>query len=137
LMNLSRRSTRSKKRMPTLRADQEEAAGDIRRDMYFELPATLFWRHFDPQCKRLLRTRCPTWRHVGCLHYAGWSDRPSTSHPTDLPLQRQIVRTGSPARRVWDKERLAEVDTLASTPGWAIKKDVKPSAAQSMVSSMV
>jgi tetratricopeptide (TPR) repeat protein len=112
------------------RADQEEAAGDIRRDMFFELVtgdivladisilnANVFYE---------LGVRHGVAPHgVLCVH-AGWSDRPFDVAPDrTFRYEGKFFEQDRPRDEAWEKERLAWVDALAENLAAAIKKDAQ------------
>jgi tetratricopeptide (TPR) repeat protein len=112
------------------RADQEEAAGDIRRDMFFELVtgdivlADISILNANVFYELGVRHGVAP-RGVLCVH-AGWSDRPFDVAPDrTFRYDGKLFEPDRHRDEVWEKERLAEVDTLASTLAAGIEKDVQ------------
>ena len=102
------------------RADQEEAAGDIRRDMFFELVtgdivlADISILNANVFYELGVRHGVAP-RGVLCVH-AGWSDRPFDVAPDrTFRYDGKLFEPDRQRDEVWEKERLAEVDTLANT----------------------
>jgi tetratricopeptide (TPR) repeat protein len=112
------------------RADQEEAAGDIRRDMFFELVTG------DIVLADISILNANVFYELGVRHgvasggvlciHAGWSDRPFDVAPDrTFRYDGKLFEPDRQRDEVWEKERLAEVDKLADTLAAAIKKDVQ------------
>jgi tetratricopeptide (TPR) repeat protein len=112
------------------RADQEEAAGDIRRDMFFELVtgdivlADISILNANVFYELGVRHGVAP-RGVLCVH-AGWSDRPFDVAPDrTFRYDGKLLEPDRARDKAWEQERLAEVDRLAEMLAAAIKKDVE------------
>lgn len=112
------------------RADEEEAAGDIRRDMFFELVtgdivlADISILNANVFYELGVRHGVAP-RGVLCVH-AGWSERPFDVAPDrTFRYNGKLFEPERARDNKWEAERLQEVDELSGKIAVAIEKDAQ------------